>query len=1093
MKVIKCLYCQNAKLDLVTHRSDGVGILRCRNCKVMMVDEVKDDTASLYTKDYFEKKEETSQGYATYMSSPTANLYGKYAFAHLFSKGINHIDLGSADGSLMEIFYQNGYNTVGLEISKDAVEATTNKGLKAYVTNLHTFPSSIAKADVITAYDLLEHADRPDLVLKNVHSILKADGVFVFSTLSVTKYDITDYWFNNSLEHYIYYDNESLTNILTDIFGAGKFGFVEEVINGVSEFWGFATVGDATSLTKIINDIDTLNQPTDDEKAYYTSLFYNQISRFSESEDLIKKYKKSWSEEQRTVAVFLNNYIQGRLERALALTKDAVMTVPSINGIFWRGYYQAVKDFANIKNQEIIHAYDTELLSLREDVFRLNTELNNLRGSRVVGRIIKARDKTMGSLFPAVKNFPKKATRKTIHNTKRAIGVFLPMETKIALGHHKRKMLNYLRSIPEGSEIIEHYRDNELWKHKPLVSVIIPYYNRADTIDETILSLLSQTFINFEIIIVDDGSPDKSSQEKFMGLKDEYKSLNLTLIKQSNMGVASARNKGIRHSNGKYIICLDSDDWIDSTYIEKIVTVLETDHDVSLVTSYRKDFGARNEIYESAPYDPQALIRNNMVTTAAAFRREAWKRSRGFLSDIGYEDWEFWLQLAENGDWGKTLRQPLFNYRVAIQSRFVDDRSIHWKNISIIKGLHKNYQAVIRGLKRSRKNVITYVRPDSALVNLSNVTSFTPTSNKTKILIVIPWMTFGGAETLLYNFCRSLKETYDITFVTGEDSLHEWEYKFREITDKIFHLPQLLKDRALFGKYIANYTLVHGIDIIHIVHSGYLFDSLPLIKQHNPSVKISVTMFNDRVESYVEKSVQYKAYIDSFNTDSERVAKSFKEKFNGSIIPTVIPNGIDCYNEFAPQLFDRVSIREQLGLADGEIAVLFFGRLSSEKNPDVFIEAANEMRTNKRMKFFLIGDGPMRQKCEQLIAKYRNASILLLGYKSNVGEYLAAMDVFVLPSSIEGFPLSVIEAYAMGVSVVASNVGAISDVVKNGVNGYVVSPGSISEIVDALKKLEDDKLRTKIRNNNRKAAEDKYSIEQLSARYNQVYRGVLKR
>ena len=1093
MKVTSCLYCQHNKLDMVTHRSDGVGILRCQNCKVMMVDEIKDDTASLYTKEYFEKSEETSQGYATYMSSPTANLYGKYAFAQLFSQGDSHVDLGSADGSLMEIFYQNGYKTVGLEISNDAVEATLDKGLEAYVTNLHTFPSDTPEADVVTAYDLLEHADRPDLVLKNVHGILSKNGVFVFSTLAVTKYDITDYWFNNSLEHYIYYDKESLTNILTENFGAGRFGFVEEVINGVSEFWGFATTGDAAPLIKIMDGISKYHEPTTSLEAYYTSLFYNQISRFKESEELIEKHKAAWTDEQKTVAIFLNNYVQGRLERAIELTKDAVLTVPSINGIFWRGYYQALHDLDDIKSNEMRHAYDTEILSLREDVFRLNAEINNLRGSRVVGRIIRARDKTMGSILPAIKKLPKKTARGTIHNTKRAIGVFLPMETKITIGHQKRRVLNYIRGNAKEKDITEHYVDNELWRAAPLVSIVIPYYNRADTIDETMRSLLGQTFTNFEVIVVNDGSSDNVSKKKFLDLKNEYKSLKPTLIQQENNGVASARNNGISHSKGKYIICLDSDDWINPTYVEKAVTVLETDHDVSLVTSYRKDFGARNEVYEPILYDAKDLIRDNMVTTASVFRREAWQRSRGFLSDIGYEDWEFWLQLAENGDWGKTLREPLFNYRVAIQSRFVEDRSIHWKNISVIKNLHGNYRSIIKKLNKSRQSYITYVRPESALINLNNITSFSSATKRKKILIVIPWMTFGGAETLLYNFCRPLKETYDIAFVTGEESLNEWEYKFREITDKIFHLPQLLKDRSIFGEYVANYVSVHKIDVVHIVHSGYLFDHLPLIKQRNPDVNIVVTMFNDRVDSYVEKSIQQKSYIDSFNTDSKRVAESFKDKFNGSIIPKVIPNGIDCHHEFSPELFDRAVMREKLGLSTDDKAILFFGRLSQEKNPDVFIEVANEMRSNKKMKFFLIGDGPMREKCEQLVAKYKEASVTMLGYKSNVGEYLSAMDIFILPSAIEGFPLSILEAYAMGVSVIASDVGAITDVVKNDVNGYVVAPGSVSEIVSALGKLENNKKRAAIGKNNRRDAEEKYSIEQLGAHYNQLYRGVFKK
>lgn len=1093
MKVTKCLYCDSKAFTRVTKRADDVFIIRCNKCKVMMVDTLSDNTADLYTREYFEKEQETDHGYATYMSSPTINLIGKYGFSELFSNGNRHLDLGCADGSLMEIFSQYGYKSHGLEISSDAVEVVRKKGLQAEVSNLHTFPESLANSvDVMTAFDLLEHVDRPGLVLKNIYHALSDDGVFVFSTLSVKSYDETDYWFNNSLEHYIYYDHESLTNVMTETFGEGQFGFVEETINGISEFWGFATKGEAKTRHHIMSVITNKSKPRTPQEAYNLSLFLNQVSDFDRSHSMIEEYKKQWTDEQIIFAQFANHYLQGHLEKALQLTSEATLSVPSINGIFWRGYYQAEHDFSKIKLHEIQQAWTTEALRLQEELFRLNDKYQALINSRIVGRVIKGRDIITGKILPQVKSSPRNIVRGTIHNSKRAIGIFLPMSVKVAIGKKKRSIINELRGVNSEKHIT--YVMNEEWdKSKPIVSIVVPYYNRHETIDQTMESLIQQTFTDFETIIVNDGSSDKESVKKFSILKDEYKQLSPIVISQDNQGVSVARNTGIEKARGKYIICLDSDDILDPTYIEKAVIVLETDRDVSLVTSYRRDFGARNEIYESPQFDPRRLFDDNMVTTAAVFRRSAWEKTKGYKPGIGYEDWEFWIQLAKNGDWGKTLKEPLFKYRVALQSRFMDDKTVHRSNIKRIHSIHSDYKSKINTLLKSRKNMITYVRPESALLNINDSKQYSVSNGKKpSIMIVIPWMTFGGAETLLYNFCRPLKDKFDITFVTGEESSHEWEYKFREITDKIFHLPQLIKDQSLYGAFISNYIRVHDIDIIHIVHSGYLFDSLPLIKRENPNVKIAVTMFNDRVDNYVAKSIEYMGYIDSFNTDSKTVAESFAAKFEGSIQPVVIPNGVDCHQGFAPDKYDRMKMRKQLDINHGEIAVVFLGRLSPEKNPDVFIEAAGDIKHKKKMKFFIIGDGPMNNECRELVENITDVSIEMLGYQENIPEYLSAMDIFVLPSSIEGFPLSILESYAMGLAVVASRVGAVPDVVEDGVNGYTVEPGSKAEIAKRLDELAvNAKLLADMKQKNREVAESKYSIERLSSRYSTMYKGIL--
>ena len=104
-----------------------------------------------------------------------------------------------------------------------------------------------------------------------------------------------------------------------------------------------------------------------------------------------------------------------------------------------------------------------------------------------------------------------------------------------------------------------------------LISVIIPCYNSGDLLERAIDSVLNQTWPEFEIILVNDGSSDK----KTLKILNSYSYLkNLQLINQKNYGLSAARNKGVQYSNGYYLFFLDSDDWIEPETLEKMFKTL---------------------------------------------------------------------------------------------------------------------------------------------------------------------------------------------------------------------------------------------------------------------------------------------------------------------------------------------------------------------------------------------------------------------------------------------------------------------------------------------------------------------------------------
>jgi glycosyltransferase involved in cell wall biosynthesis len=357
-------------------------------------------------------------------------------------------------------------------------------------------------------------------------------------------------------------------------------------------------------------------------------------------------------------------------------------------------------------------------------------------------------------------------------------------------------------------------------------------------------------------------------------------------------------------------------------------------------------------------------------------------------------------------------------------------------------------------------------------------------------------MTFGGAETLIYNYCREIKDQFNISFVTGLHSEHEWEYKFKEITPYVYHLANLFEDdKNLHLEFLSNYIATHHIDILNIIHNGFTFEFLAELKSRHPKLKVVVTMFNDRVE-YFEQSAGYEDYIDAFVSDNSAVANHYRQLLKKEGRVFVIPNGINCYDEFSQKRFDRKKIREELKIAKDELAVFFVGRLSAEKNPYVFVRTAALVADSVKqlkIKFFVVGDGPMRPDIEKLIAENKQADVTYLGYQSNVAKYLSSADIFVLPSSIEGFPLSILEAMAMKVAVIASDVGAVRDVLGSGKAGYVVTPGSVEEIRDNILQLSNNpELLIRIKNDARKEVEAKYSNKILGENYRKMYAVVLE-
>lgn len=204
----------------------------------------------------------------------------------------------------------------------------------------------------------------------------------------------------------------------------------------------------------------------------------------------------------------------------------------------------------------------------------------------------------------------------------------------------------------------------------PRVSVIMPAYNAERTIAEAIESILTQEFGDFELIIVDDGSTDGTSE-----IVDRYASADpriVKLVNTGNQGIARSRNLALAAARGKYIACLDSDDVAEPRRLEVQLDFMQArpdcvllGSDLTIINEYSAIIGQR--IYPREDRELRSLLPrlNPFAQPASMFTAEIARRVGGYREDLPLcEDYDLFLRLAEQGQVAN-LAQALTRYRIS--------------------------------------------------------------------------------------------------------------------------------------------------------------------------------------------------------------------------------------------------------------------------------------------------------------------------------------------------------------------------------------------------------------------------------------------
>lgn len=327
-----------------------------------------------------------------------------------------------------------------------------------------------------------------------------------------------------------------------------------------------------------------------------------------------------------------------------------------------------------------------------------------------------------------------------------------------------------------------------------------------------------------------------------------------------------------------------------------------------------------------------------------------------------------------------------------------------------------------------------------------STSKFKQTKSGKTILFLIPWLTFGGAEKVNLEILEALKKDgWDIYIITTKAARHEWKSKFSEYTPNILHiekLPQRLHT-YIYLKVIKKFDI--KLTFISNSFTGYM--STPHIfkitkvvdlvhSEGGPKDQGGSPAFSAPFDKYISKRIVISdrlkdLYINKYNIASDKIV--------------IIRNGVDIED------VNNVEINEEIQqfIRKGRV-VVWAARLSYEKRPFEVIELAKKLHD---FNFLLIGEGEMLHEVKQNSENVSNLFVTGELANAQVTKIIEASDLVILTSEFEGIPMVILEAMALGKPVVATNVGAISEIIDNNINGYLCNLNSIqNEMPELIKK-----------------------------------------
>jgi glycosyltransferase involved in cell wall biosynthesis len=365
---------------------------------------------------------------------------------------------------------------------------------------------------------------------------------------------------------------------------------------------------------------------------------------------------------------------------------------------------------------------------------------------------------------------------------------------------------------------------------------------------------------------------------------------------------------------------------------------------------------------------------------------------------------------------------------------------------------------------------------------------------RVKVLQLISSGGYYGAENMLLNLCASQEKSGCENSLLLFYNVHVPNVEFYErarrrgLSVRMVHCKGRADWRAV--RQIEEYIQEDAVDLVHT--HGYkadLYGYLAAWRCHKPVVATCHNWVGGTAALGIYNHLDRMA-LKKFNALAA-VSDAVAQRLLAFGVPTekikTIANGIDV------TAFERAQPLPLLK-DEGSIVVGVVARLDLQKGFEYLLRAARELcKMFPGLKIVIAGEGPDRSAIEEMIEQYGlQSSVVLAGQQSNMPAVYAAMDIFVLPSLNEGLPMTVLEAMAASKPVIATRVGAIPSVIRDGENGLLVVPKDTEGLRNAVASLLNDPARRRRLGDQAHAwVSQNYTSEAMALKYREMYEEVL--
>lgn len=576
---------------------------------------------------------------------------------------------------------------------------------------------------------------------------------------------------------------------------------------------------------------------------------------------------------------------------------------------------------------------------------------------------------------------------------------------------------------------------------EPVVSVIIPFYNDKDYIEQSVNAILNQTFPLFELLIIDDGSKDEESLKKLEEVSK--KDSRIKVFHKENEGLSATRDYGARQAseNTKYLVFCDSDDLLDQTFIECGYWTLETNKKASWAYSDSIGFDSMEYTWNTW-FDSEKLKKENNLVEACIIRKEAFFQVNGYelREKAVNEDWNFWLKQVAKGNFPVHMNYYGIWYRRKEQGELAKSRENKERALEIIRNTASTITKRVEAIQYPKQDY----NWDGIIEEVETVPNVTYTPNgKINILMMIPWMVTGGADKFNLDLLSGLdKEKFDITVILTEPTVNTYRQEF-EKNATVYDLTTFL-DKKYWTSFINYIIKKNNINLIFNTNCKFGYSMLPYIKAKYPRLPIvdyiHMEEWYNRNGGYSRDSSMVGSVIDKTllcNKNSENILIDYFKR-NEKDVETVYI-GVD-ENEFNPENYNKEESLKKYNIEkNGRFIISYICRIADQKRPHLLMQIVKALKQERNdFLILIVGEGNMLASIKAEARRLQLMdNVMFLGNITKTKDIYAMSDLTLNCSIKEGVALTSYESLAMGVPVISSDVGGQKELISTDV-GVIV-------------------------------------------------------